>query len=199
MTLALVFLTAFARNESEEHPRNLVFFFLGAVGVIGALAGLGVGSITNDFLLPYGLLLALLSLGYLWAFLGLRGIDDDLGNLVSRGVGLLGGLVFLIALGRSLLPPLFHSWGWMQTRPTPYLVPAGLVLMGLGLLYMGLAVGMRSENRIVVITRRELESFFYSPIVYVLLLAFTLPAGYQNYYFICMIEPPSNPMLEARP
>src|SRR5262249_15166772 len=79
-----------------------------------------------------------------------------------------------IALGRSVLPPLFFALKWMSTRPEPYFVPSGLLMMCLSLLYIALGVGLCSDNRLVVLFRRELSAFFYSPIAYLVILVFAV-------------------------
>jgi ABC-type transport system involved in multi-copper enzyme maturation permease subunit len=46
--------------------------------------------------------------------------------------------------------------------------------MGLGLLYAMVSAGLSSENRLVVLFRRELSAFFYSPIAYIVLFSFAV-------------------------
>jgi|SRR5579883_2049053 len=58
--------------------------------------------------------------------------------------------------------------------PRPFLVPAGLILMGIGVVYLALSLGTVSDSPFVVMTRRELDGFFYSPIAYVVLFGMTL-------------------------
>jgi ABC-2 type transport system permease protein len=129
-------------------------------------------------------LLGALGWAYLWAFVGLRGQADDLAHRVAQGMGVLGLVAFLVALGRSALPPLFHYFGWLQTRPLPYLVPDGLLLMGLGAMYAILSAGISTDNRLIVLTRRELAAFFYSPVAYIVLIGFTALAAIQYFFFL---------------
>jgi ABC-type transport system involved in multi-copper enzyme maturation permease subunit len=83
-------------------------------------------------------------------------------------VGLLGCLA---GLGRSVFDPSF-------------LMPAGLLLMACGLLYVVLSVALWSEANVVVLTRRELVAFFYSPIAYMVLFGFLVIAWYLFYIFV---------------
>ena len=57
-----------------------------------------------------GLLLVWLGLFYLWAFVAIRGVSDDISYRAALGMGALGVLAFLVALGRTVLPPLFFAW-----------------------------------------------------------------------------------------
>jgi ABC-type transport system involved in multi-copper enzyme maturation permease subunit len=189
LSLALFFLLPFAHNESDPAWRRNALAVLGLVGVALALTGLVGGNISQNFLLgdrgPYGLLLSLLGLGYLWAFIGLRGTTDDLGYRAALGIGAAGVVVFLVALVRSLVA----TW----THGDPYLVPSGLLLMGLGLLYALVAAGVCSDNRVIVLTRRELTAFFYSPIAYIVMVCLTLVAGLLFYIFLNLIMQQSQP------
>jgi ABC-2 type transport system permease protein len=199
ISAALFFILAAVRHETEEVWRNRVTLALGASGLVMALTGLIGGNIwQGEFLLPYGLLLALLGLGYLWAFVGLRSSSDELGYRVGLGLGILGGLVFLIALGRSALPPLFFAWHWIKEPPQPYLIPVGFLLMCLGLLYVATAAGICSDNRLVVLTRRELAAFFYSPIAYIVFFGLTSVAWIFFWIFLSQIvvQPGRIPMVE---
>jgi ABC-type transport system involved in multi-copper enzyme maturation permease subunit len=177
MAGALLFILASIRNETEESWRNRVTAVLGAAGAIMALTGFIGGNVRQgEFLVPHGFLLALLGLGYLWAFVGLRGTSDELGYRVGLGIGLLGALVCVIALARSALPPVLFSWHWLKTPPQPYWVPIGFILVCLGLLYAGMSAGTCSDNRLAVMTRRELAGFFYSPMAYIILVGLTFLA-----------------------
>jgi ABC-type transport system involved in multi-copper enzyme maturation permease subunit len=184
LVMALLFLLPFARNETEDRWRRMVATILGVVGVALAAIGFIGGNISDVFLLgaehkaPYGLLLVLLGLAYIWAFIGLNSTTSDLGYRAAIGLGAAGILIFLIALGRSALPPLFFSFRWISARPEPYLVPTGLVLMGLGLLYALISAALVSDNRLVVLFRRELSAFFYSPIAYIVLFSFAVVASF---------------------
>src|SRR5262249_6640218 len=124
------------------------------------------------FLEPYGLLLALLGLIYLAAFVIGRGTNDDLAYRIGMGLGLAGLLVFLVALGRSVIPPLLYSWKWTDTPPAMHAMPAGVPLTLRGLVSAGTAWLLCSEPPLVVIPRRGLASCFSSPIPHIMLLAF---------------------------
>jgi hypothetical protein len=177
MSLALPFFLAFHRNETEPGLRNVVELTLGAAGVVMAAVGLFGGSLRAPFLLPVGLLLALLGLAYLIAFVFTRGISDDLGYWGALAVGAAGLLVFLAALVRSLLPN------------QHYFIPQGAILVAVGVLYMLVSVGLWSDRPVVVLTRRELGAFFYSPMAYFVLFAFGFIAWIQLVMFVQLLLP----------
>jgi len=184
MTLALLFLLPFLRNETQVNYRQSTLTVLGLVGAILAGAGFVGGNVSENFLLPYGLLLTLLGLFYLWAFVGVHGSATEIGYRVALALGF-GGLVFLLmALGRSFVPWLLYWVHLKSNQPEPYFVPAGLLHMTLAVLYIALAVSMCSDNRFVILTRRELAAFFYSPIAYFVFFAMTIGAFWIFYNFV---------------
>src|SRR5439155_13573799 len=184
LSLALLFLMSFARNETEPAWRKTVVSLLGGAGMALALLGFVGGNISEKFLLPHGLLLTILGLGYLWAFIGLQGTDRDLGYWAGVALGFLGLLAMLVALGRSVLPLLFYSWGWLSARPEPYFVPSGLLLLSLGVVYAVLSASLCSDNRLIVLFRRELAAFFYSPLAYIVLLSFAVISWWFFWQFV---------------
>jgi len=154
---ALLFILAALRHETEELWRNRIIAVLGIAGAAAALTAFIGGNIRQgDFLHPYGVLLALTGIFYLWAFVGLRGTSSDFAYRTGQAIGLLGGVVFLTAFVRSFF--------------AGYLVPTGFILMCLGLLYLASSVAICSDRPLIVLTRRELASFFYSPIAYIVLI-----------------------------
>jgi ABC-type transport system involved in multi-copper enzyme maturation permease subunit len=185
MGLALPFFLTFHRNETEPGLRNVLELTLGAAGVVMAAVGLFGGSLRAPFLLPTGLLLAFLGLVYLIAFVSTRGISDDLGYWGALAIGGAGVLVFLAALVRAAVVGRL------------FFMPQGLLLMAVGVLYVLASVGLWSDRPLVVLTRRELGAFFYSPMAYLVLIGFTLVAWIQYWFFIESLLP--NPMGRRQP
>jgi hypothetical protein len=185
MSLALPFFLSFHRNETEQNLRNIIELTLGAAGVVMAAVGLFGGSLRAPFLLPTGLLLAFLGLAYLIAFVFTRGISDDLGYWGALAVGAAGLLVFVAALVRSFIPS------------QNYFMPQGVLLLAVGALYMLVSVGLWSDRPVVVLTRRELAAFFYSPMAYFVLLGFSFIAWIQLWFFVESLLP--NPMGRRSP
>lgn len=83
--------------------------------------------------------------------------------------------IILLTTGvlRFLAPTVLRSTGWGEHIPAPYLVPNGLVQMFAGLLFAIASIGFWSENRLVVMTRREFTAFFASPVAYFVMCGFT--------------------------
>lgn len=188
LTVGLLFLLPFARHETDPMWRKVIHLTLGGVGAVLALVGLGGAAISQWFLAPYGLLLALLGLVYLWTFISQEGATTDLGYRIAQLVGLAGAVLFLIGLGRSVLPSLFWSWRWISSRPDSYFIPAGLLVMTLGLVYLGLSLGLCSDNRLVVMTRRELASYFTSPVAYLVLLGMSIVGWVLYLLFVLQLS-----------
>lgn len=175
LTCGLLFLLAPVRHETEARWRDIVFYTLTGFGAVMALAGLIGSNISVNFLLPSGLVLLGLGLFFWWAGVGLEGVVNNRGYLMALAMGGLGLVAFVIGLGRSVIPPLLSSWGWIEPRPS-FLMPSGVLLMTFGVFYVALSAGLWSEQRLVVLTRRELAAFFYSPIAYIVWIGFTVIA-----------------------
>ncbi len=184
LTLGLLFTMAFVRNETDVKTRDLAVLAVGAIGAVLAVTGFLGSSIENRFVIPYGIVLIPLGFVFLWAFISMRGIVDDLGYKAALAVGALGLVFFLLALGRSTLPPLLERLHWLSPGTPPYTMPNGLLLMGGGLLYILLAAAYVSDRQIVVLTRRELGSLFFSPLAYFVLLAYTVLGAYIFLQFV---------------
>jgi ABC-2 type transport system permease protein len=187
MALALLFLLPTVRNETEESYRQRTMLLIGMVGAILAATGFIGGNVSESFLLPYGLLLLLLGLMYLWAFVGLAGSDGDVGYRVGQAVGFAGGLFFLVALGRSFIPWLLYLVKIRSLQPESYFVPSGLLLGAFAFLYLALSIGLCSDWRFVVLTRRELAAFFYSPIAYFVFFKMNIVALWVFFNFVSML------------
>jgi ABC-type transport system involved in multi-copper enzyme maturation permease subunit len=173
--LGLLFLMAFLRQETDAMFRERVLLVLGAIGVLLGAAGFLFSNVSTDFLLSHGFAMMLLGLLFWCVFIGFTGVASNLGYWAALALGALGMLGFLTALARSVLPPLLASWDWI--KPTlPYAMPAGLMLMGVGLLYILISVSLWSDSRLVVMVRRELAAFFFSPIAYLVLFGIVVVA-----------------------
>jgi ABC-2 type transport system permease protein len=183
LLLGLLFLLAFLRNETDEWLRQLAQYVLGSAGATMAATGLVGGMVSVNFLVPIGLLLALLGLVYQIAYITSRGTNDDRAYMVGIGLGLEGALVFLIALGRIAF----------SGRPIEYFVPAGALLLFLGVVYAIASAVLCSDHPLAVLTRRELGAFFYSPMAYIVLVVCVLADWVAYFLFV------SNLLQEDRP
>jgi ABC-type transport system involved in multi-copper enzyme maturation permease subunit len=171
LTLGLFFLLAFLRHETDEWVRTFTQTVIGALGGGMALTGLIGGLISLKFLLPYGVLLGTLGLVYVAAYVASRGTADDVAYRTGLGLGYLGALVFVTALLRGLF---FPGAPAQSGKPAEFLAPGGVLLLVLGLAYALVSLILTSDWRLIVLMRREIGSFFYSPIAYLVLLGFTV-------------------------
>jgi ABC-type transport system involved in multi-copper enzyme maturation permease subunit len=169
--LGLFFLLPFARNEDDPSWRRNVVVGVTVVGAALALVGLVGGNLRSNFLLPVGALAGLIGLIYLWAAVGLIGTGRDFGYRLAQALGVLGCLVIVAAIVRA-------------ATTSHYLVPDGLVLIGLGALYLLLSIGICSERQLIVLARRELAAYFYSPIAYLVLFGMSVICWLSYWLFL---------------
>jgi ABC-type transport system involved in multi-copper enzyme maturation permease subunit len=179
LALGLLFEMAFIRNETEVNVRDRITYVIGGLGAAIAAGGLFFGSIFRDFLLPYGVILIVVGFFFVWAFIGMRGASDPLGHLASKALGYAGVAAFVIAFVRSFVLPWFTG-----QQSEPYTIPFGLVMMASGGIYFAVSLSLLSDNSLVVLTRRELASLFFSPIAYTVLFGFAAIGGLLFLKFI---------------
>lgn len=90
------------------------------------------------------------------------------------GVGIIVAGVFLAA-----------SFGTQLTvSPKPFLVPGGLILGAIGLVYLAVSLGVCSESQFVTLTRRELSAYFFSPIGYLVIAGMAMTEGLAYMSFV---------------
>jgi ABC-2 type transport system permease protein len=196
LSVALLFELAILRNETEPFTRQVVQMCLLVAGAILAAVGLVGGTIRPDFLVPIGLVLSLLGLVYLIAFVATRGTDNELAYRVGNALAITGGIVTLIALTRSVYPMVMNAVHKTGPGLPDYLIPAGFLLTGVGIAYVCAAVFLTSDNTYVVLIRRELGAFFYSPIAYIVLIAYTIAYAMAYWMFLGSVLYDRSPMFE---
>jgi ABC-2 type transport system permease protein len=98
--------------------------------------------------------------------------------------GVAGLLLMVLGAIRYFAPSLLISVGWGSEPPRPYLMPTGFVLLAAGAIFCLVAIGFVSDNRLVVLTRRELTAFFVSPIAYFVMAGFVVIAAWSYYMFL---------------
>jgi ABC-type transport system involved in multi-copper enzyme maturation permease subunit len=190
LLLALLFGVSFTRNEDDAYLRELASRLLGVAGAVMVAFGFfrsNWGAGAEQFLLTQGFLLLLLGLAYLAAYVGLHGAESAQGFRGGLAIGAAGLVIFLVAFARSL-SPLYHAWGWTSGPASAYLVPSGLILMGLSLVYLLLAVGLCSDLPFVALTRRELAAYFYSPLAYIILFGLMFVGWWLFWQFAITLE-----------
>ncbi len=163
--LALGFLLALAvlRNETDAFWHALLLRLVGALGAIAVIAGVAIGLFQPDNLPGEGIVLIVLGTFFVGGFVGMQGLGSDAGYYTGIALGFFAVGVILLAILRS-------------TMNRDYFIPSGLTLMATSLLHLGLALGICSDHPYVVLTRRELAAFFYSPVAYFVLFGSTAVA-----------------------
>jgi ABC-2 type transport system permease protein len=180
--LGLLFFVAFLRNETDRSIRDVTQIGMLGTGGLMTIVGLVGGNLRGEFLLPYGLVLAVLGLLYLGSFVGTRGISDDLGYGAGLGIVGVGAFLLLVAVIRSFI----------GTSTGSYFMPHGFVQLLVAGAFLATGAGLCSDVPLVVLLRRELGGFFYSPIAYLTLLAFAFFTWWAYLHFIDLLLP-NNP------
>ncbi|MSR51783.1 MAG: hypothetical protein EXS09_00655 [Gemmataceae bacterium] len=173
----LFFLMPFCRNETDEKNRKHGLIALGILGILLSIFGLGGGLVVSSFALTYGSVLAMLGLAFLCALVHQLGGADLDGHNPALCIGAIGLLAFIAALIRSLIP-----------GDRPFFIPAGLLIMSLGLTYVVTAVFIVSDRTIIVLTRRELLAYFCSPIAYILMFISAMMASGEYVLFLSSLS-----------
>jgi ABC-type transport system involved in multi-copper enzyme maturation permease subunit len=161
---ALSFLSFFLRHETDDNWRKPFLLVLGGLGV-AMVAFIFFGAFfKREFLVSSGLVMGLLGLGYLCVLMGQLGSGSDGARKVALALGGAGLAMLVYSIYRSTT----------NNTDTPFFVPVGIILMILGGIYLFTSIGLLSDIPLVVMTRREITSYFYSPIAYFALLGMTL-------------------------
>jgi ABC-type transport system involved in multi-copper enzyme maturation permease subunit len=203
LLLSLCFLLGFIRYETDQPRRDFVSRVIGIAGIL--LIGVGfIGSLFYaEFLLGSGFIHLVLGLLFAAAFVGVESPNSVRGYRAGIALGVVGGVMLLIALGRGL--PLTNtaglswiSWIFGWVRWPPQFQPAAPFLFGyLGVEYLLLSVGICSDRQFVVMTRRELGAFFFSPIAYIVLIALVILGGWSFLLFVSQISDPRITMMRG--
>jgi ABC-2 type transport system permease protein len=182
LALALLFLLCFLRHETDAQMRQYAIYVIGGAAALMAAAGFLLGFIYSPALYTHALFLAALGLCYACAFITIVGSDSDLGYYAGLGTAGLGLIAFLIALVWSMRP-LFARLHWVSPGEF-WLMPNGLILMGLGAAYLFLGALLVSETQVLVLLRRELSLYFFTPIAYIVLFGFAVIAAILFFQFV---------------
>lgn len=171
LLIGLLLFAGILRNETDRFWRTFLLRIIGVVGIL--LIGFGMigGQVSETYLLREAILEMILGLLYVGVRIGFED-NEDVSFWASLTLGLAGLATFALALLRSF------------AAPDEFLVPSGFTLMGFGLLYFFISLGSVSDWPFVVLVRRELASFFYSPIGYLVLFGLMAVAGFNFATFV---------------
>jgi ABC-2 type transport system permease protein len=181
LLLTLGFLLSFVKNESETLLKTYALNLLGLLALANALAGFIGSMISEAFLLQTGIIHLVLGLLLAAGYVAMEGASSRRGYWAGCGIGILGAAMLIVALGRSLLPWIYVQLNLSGRPPGQFFLPSGLILMYLGVEYFALYLGICSDNKLVVLTRRELGAFFFSPIAYIVMIGMAA-VGWLNFW-----------------
>ena len=143
--------------------------------------------------LAAGLSLFIISLGAM-IFLG-KPVEETSPSAQNKAakfwgrVGVIAGvLLALLGAVRHFAPGILTSAGWAAEPPRPFLFPTGAIFMIVGLISVTISLAFWSENRLVVMTRREFAAFFQSPVAYCVMFGFLMMALISFYIFVAQIQ-----------
>lgn len=200
--LGLAFLAAyFAQVDTSEGLGYKVAFALGALGGAAAVYALarsfvpavlyeGPGALrrVNQSLDPWKAVSRALAVV---VFLGVAALA------ILRGMpGWLRGVLAAVGVGGAIVLVVGATTRVINQEPAAYFVPGGLALLGLGLLYLALSLGLCSDNVFVTLVRRELASFFLTPMGYVVLIGMVAVSGIEYSLFASSLVKITRPVRE---
>jgi ABC-type transport system involved in multi-copper enzyme maturation permease subunit len=172
--LSFLLMLAVLRHETDVFWHALMLRLMGVVGAVMLLAGVGVGLARPEFVPGEGIVLILTGTFFIGGFIGMQGVGSDAGYYAGLALGFFAVGLFLLAALRS-----------MTSRD--YFIPSGITLMATSVVHFALALGICSDHPFVVLTRRELAGFFYSPIAYLVLFGSTVVSGILFYLVVASL------------
>jgi ABC-type transport system involved in multi-copper enzyme maturation permease subunit len=184
--LGLMFFLTFQHTEADERLIRGSQLAVAGLGAALALGGLVGGLFHGPFLLPLGFIYSVMGLVLLASFIGAHGISDDLGYYASLGLAGLGGATALLVLLRSL----------MTEGGSTYFVSYGLILLLSASFYIAAGLVLALDWPVFVLLRRDLGSFFYSPVAYIALFAFSFFAWLSYLGLLEAVTEPGRPLFE---
>ena len=184
--LGIGFLCAyFAQTDTSEGLGFQVAISLGIVGMVAIVVGLarsivptilfeGPNALQNAYR-EYDTWFIVGRLILIFAALGVAALA------LNKAIALwLRSMLAVIGLAFALCFIVGCFASPLNVEPGLYFVPYGLILIGIGVIFSLVSVTICTDYPLVVLTRRELSSYFYSPIAYIVLwgMAFVAALGY---------------------
>ncbi|MBI3409777.1 MAG: ABC transporter permease [Planctomycetes bacterium] len=177
LTCGFLFAMGVLHHDANEKLSHLLLLAVGVLSAVMIAAGLGVGQINANFLAVEGLLLLLLGLVFVSGFIGMQSPTSNVGYAAGLVLGLAAAVNLAITLIRIFAPTITGG-------SSDYLVPSGLIMAGVSVLYICISLGICSDWSFIVLVRRELASFFYSPVAYLVLIGITIIGWIMFWVFL---------------
>ncbi|MBI3824080.1 MAG: ABC transporter permease [Planctomycetes bacterium] len=164
--IGLVVIIAALRHETDLQFRSILLYALGVVG--GAMilyAGIN-GFRSGESLAGDGVALLILGLLYVCAYIAMEETGSDYAHYAALGLGGAGLAGLVAGVVASFMPQ------------STFLIPGGLIIIAMSILYIGVAVGILCDWPVIVIARRDLAAYFYSPVGYLVLIGMNFIGGF---------------------
>jgi ABC-type transport system involved in multi-copper enzyme maturation permease subunit len=183
LCIGLVFIVAVLRNETDQAFKRVLLYIVGGLGAAMIAFCLLIAAFHNSvtaagFMAGEGFLLMLLGLFFVGAFIGMQDGESELGFRASLGLGLVGIVGIVIAVLRSVVPE------------SNFVVPGGIILIGMSLIYLATSLSICVDWPFIVLARRELAAYFYSPIAYLVLIGIMFTGWVMFFLFVNEIIDP---------
>ncbi|MCI0379626.1 MAG: ABC transporter permease [Gemmataceae bacterium] len=178
LSLALIFLLAPLRNETDAGFRKILVNVIGILGAAMLAFGLLVGQFHQDFLLREGVLLIMLGLCYLACYIGMQDAGSDIAFSCGVALGIIGAVNLLLAWRHVFFP----------SGDVDFAVPSIILLTATSIVCFALFLGICSDRPFVVLVRRELAAFFYSPIAYLVMFGLLLIGVWMFWTFLDLLD-----------
>ncbi len=162
--VAMLFIIGILRGPMLASLSKVLRAVLLVGGAVMLACGAFFGFLYVDFLTGEGILLMTLGLAYIGSFLLLTDESDPAFFPTALALGAFGGLTIVSAVLVAL-------------AEADFFVPRGAILCGVGLFALGMSTLLVCDWPLVVLTRRELAGFFYSPIAYLVLFGVAIILG----------------------
>ncbi len=202
--LGLGYLTAFlSRVDSSDGPGHLVASLIGVLGAVALLYAFGRSVLPTLFsegpqalknaYQAYDIWKVLARVLVVSVFLGLGAwgaLSKQLPLWLRAGLAIIGLIfagTFIVSGVATFAVKSFDI----------FLVPSGLLLGGMGIIYLAISIGIVSDSALVAMTRRELSGYFYSPIAYIVLLGMAVIEFIGYWLFLSEILRPGQSGMQS--
>ena len=190
MLSGLLFLLIYSQSEDEIAWVQAGVRLLSLNGLILAMASMLLGFVDllgfPDWVTPYGLIYALLGFVFCWGYFTRQARDSHASYRLGWILVFLGSVTVVLALARSLYP-IWVEYKSGQFMPS-YLSHNGFLLICIGVCFALLGLTRISDNKIVIITCRELGTYFTSPIAYLVVAGIAVVAWFQLLMWLPTLE-----------
>lgn len=179
LAMGLIVVLAVIRNETEPSFRNLLLNTIGVVGGVMILFAAVMGLRRAEFLPGEGIVLLVLGIFYVSSYIGQQETGSERAHYASLGLGGFGVVGFLVGVLCSSVPD-----GYFLSPYNNFFIPSGLILISVSIICMAISLGISCDWPVIVLTRRDLAAYFYSPIAYLIFFGMIVVGGFMFMFFV---------------